>query len=343
MATTMEVNMYPEAYLELPMSKPVFPGDEEPNNPFGINLSISEKFIGEQFDYMQIDFSVSNSDPRLRAVDIYTQYSGCRSILVKHFPLFWPNGIIHKNMFPTWSNSSDRVLEEGSTGVKEITEYVDYNGATGLNAHSYRKVLSPEGTLTLGMLRGTEPDQNNELPWLNPETGINRILVKLSEHKVLETGNEPGDSIAISDHFNPMCEVSFELEDRHPIPCSVYMIDYYWIDNDGTYKKETIPGQLYNPDHLKAGEIISKTGSPGKKFMYSIRVVTAGNSNGLSWETLVVDNQWGNFEVGQFVIVCKIGSLSSPVKGEPEPEPVGWTIQYSSKLYWRRAVEFLRE
>jgi len=348
-AHSLEIQMQKITTFELPMQRPsemITVSKSVPLPSFNLSLeeitkngnsryadgSMNETFdADEEFDYLKITFTIGGDDPRIKAFDVYTQYSGIRTVLIKHTSKsIWPLGIMFYFFYPDWDDWQDRMLTVGQVVPTTMIEPADYVGASGLLAKSWTKEGSENGEITLGMCRGN--DSGAKTSFYGGPDDLGGLAADLGHTIEFDPGGM-GSGCALESH-NPICSYTYIWKDYHPIPFACYNIWTYINDDLGRgyfqfmLEPYGVAFATYQPEWLKAGIIVGITGSG--PYNYSVKCIRMSNNGVLSSDLMAVIGVFLHYEIGRWVILSKEGTDK-------------WHIIPSSGLYWEKAVEFLRE
>jgi len=138
-----EFQAMPMAYVQLPMTNSPSSTSESIPLP-NATISFEEIKIGDKFDRLEITIKI-DEDPRLKAVDVFTQYGGINFLLIKHAPRACSAGKNPMNFYafyPNWDNWEDRVLATERSDPDEMEIPVDYETVSGLFAVGMTKETS---------------------------------------------------------------------------------------------------------------------------------------------------------------------------------------------------------
>jgi hypothetical protein len=299
------------------------------------NKEIEERFNeNEEFDYLEIELTIGGDDPRIKLLDIYTQYAGMRTLLIKHSPKnVYPLGMAFYNYYDDWDDLPDRTLEVGEVPPTIFKSPASYAGATGFKAISSPLIGSENGEITVGMCRGNELNSEEKNFYGKPGE---KIILFLDLGHTLEFDPKNMKSGCAINSKNPLTSYTYIWRDYHPIPFSVYMVWGYVNDTLGRKTSNPLVHPygfcfaLYTTEWLKAGEIISRTGGgPSSLYNYVVRCVSGINGTTFLFENISVPGILMKYEIGRWVILSK-------TKGGP------WEIIPSSGYYWEQAVDYLR-
>lgn len=291
------------------------------------SLTLSEKWNEginfKKFKHLEIKFKVTQDDPRLKALNIYTQFCGIQTILIKHAPrTIFPGGMkFYEVEGDYWDNKEDRVLEEGSTEIETIIHPVDFVVASGLFAQSLIHKGSQNGTIKIGMVKGSE-DHTKTIAYDSKDFIV-----------IVPLGTQGSSSSGFAlDSNNPICKRTFIFTDFHPIPFAIYGVWGYFNDNLGGNFANVPVGlafAIYQPEHLRVGKIVKRIASFGGKspFAYTVRYPTSLHP--ISFDTLETEKHLLKYEIGRWVLVQK-------------DQENRWYIIPSSIHYWKDVVDFFR-
>jgi len=279
----------------------------------------------EELDYLEIKLTIGGDDPRIKAFDVYTQYSGVRTVLIKHAPpTIWPCGINFYKVFSDWDDTQDRILKVGEVRPTTISTPTEYSSATGLRAKSWPLEGSENGKITVGLCRGRGDSgennyygKSNDVPTLSLDLG----------HTLEYDPDNMGSGCVLESH-NPICSYTYIWEDSHPIPFASYNVWGYI--NDASYGNMSPFGlafACYQPQWLKAGRIVGRSGSG--PYDYSIRCIRI-EGNKISSDLVSVSGVLLRYEVGRWLLLSRKGSET-------------WHIIPTSQSYWENAVDWLRK
>ncbi len=138
-----EFQAMPMAYVQLPMTKSTSIKSKSIPLP-NATIEFEEIFIGVKFDRLEITVKI-DEDPRLKAVDIFTQYGGINFLAIKHAPRICsagPNPMNFYAFYPTWDDWTDRVLTAERPDSEELRIPVNYGAVSGLFAVGMTKETS---------------------------------------------------------------------------------------------------------------------------------------------------------------------------------------------------------
>jgi len=345
MSEEQEIQMMENTTFELPMQKLLDgPLPKSPPLPsFTLSLKeitrrggwrfadgrkeLQEQFnADEEFDHLEIKFTIGGDDPRIKAFDVYTQYSGINTVLIKHAPKnIWPCGIAFYAAVPDWDDQQDRILGVGEIRPTKLEGPASYARATGLKAKSWTKEVSENGELILGICRNSL----NSYGQIGEE---GRLVADLG-HTVEFDPINMNSGCALESH-NPICSYEYTWRDYHPIPYASYNIWAYINDTLGrswlsfpAFEPYGVAFATYQPEWLKAGVIIERTRA-NKVYSYSIKCIKA-NESGISSELVTITGVFMKYDIGRWVLLCK-GEKSS------------WNLIQTSGKYWLDAVDWLR-
>ena len=295
-----------------------------------VDISLEEIYTDgmteDRFKHLQITVKVSQDDPRLKALDIYTQYSGVHTLLIKHAPrTIDPGSKEFYRAFRLFDDQQDECLDSEDDQVNTYIWPTSYAVATGLEAESLIHEGEPEGEIKIGMVQGNETGKE-ENPY---NTGEYLTRVPLG------TVGSPDVTFAL-DSNNSLCEKTFIFTDPHPIPFASYCVWGYFNDTfDWTPPLNMAPiglaSQIYQPNHLLVGKIIKVEEESGfdPGYYYIIRYVTQIFPV-LLFNTLRTQKHLLEYPVGRWVLLQK----------DKERK---WYIVTSSSHYWKDAVDYFRK
>lgn len=340
MSEEQEIQMMKNTTFELPMERlsdgsvpkgppiPSFTLSLKEVTKYGTKISIGDRVnLNEEFDYLEIKLTIGGDDPRIKAFDIYTQYSGIQTILIKHAPKnIWPLGIRFYGGFPNWDSLKDRILTVGQVVPTKMSQPANYVSATGLRAKSWTLEGSKDGELTVGMYRGKSNEGGKTGSYFDLEAGH----LSLDLGHTLEFDPEDMTSGCALESHNPICSYEYTWKDYHPIPFASYNV-WARIDADlgqgGVQRPYGVAFIHYQPEWLKAGTIIGRSGSG--PFGYEIRCVRSDGKK-ITSELVTISGVLMKYEIGRWVLLSK-------------QEADTWHIIPTSQLYWENAVDYFRE
>lgn len=332
----IEIRMIPETIAELPMKRPGSGEDSDSDSSIG-TITLTEEFLSGPiivgsdgyaevskgpFEELKITVTISEDDPTFKAFDVYTQYSGICSVLIKHAPHWFSEPVrAAYYLTPTWDDMEDRKLDANEQYAKEIEYPANYIAAVMLRAHSRLMEGSDGGTMEIGMCKGSEYGFGGGYSGASSD---GKFVISLGDHMVYDpSGESAGSKFALESH-NPLSEVTFTFTDKHPIPFASYNLWGYF--DDATVRNPVfLDYNVYEPDYLRVGQIISRTGNG--PYSYGIKVVE--NLRGFSASITSVAGCLLKYEIGRWVLLAKVSSGI-------------WKIVPSSEHYWEDAVDYLR-
>lgn len=297
-----------------------------PKVSFSLRENWTESTQHKTFNYLEATLRIEQDDPRLRAIDIYTQYSGIHTLLIKHAPPIYPGGLAFYFFNGNWDDLKDREVDENEK-VKTLVYSVDYAVASGLFAYSSAYKTSPNSELKLGMVKGKE----------NPYSKDNHYSVR-NFSLFFPVGNKNSDSNKFAlDSKNPLCNRTFIFTDPHPIPFAIYNVWGYFNDDLGrgmANKPVLLAAEVYRPDHILVGKIVKKEarstlGTGGiSLWVYTIRYLTSMFP--VQVAEVTTKAHLLNYEIGRWVLAHKDNDGN-------------WYIVPSSIHYWKDVVDFYRK
>lgn len=343
MPEELELQMIPTTELELQISR-FASSNLDPNSipPVSCNLSLREVMkAGGKLDRLEIEISFDGDDPRLRGINIYTQYSGVCTLLITHGPRYiYPTSMAFYALYPGWDNEIDRVIDPGESVETEFEEPVNYSAAKGLYAHSFTIEGNEGGSIQVGMIRGKENDQS-ESSFYGGTGGTSVISVSLGQKVVsVETRST---TFAINSH-NPICERTYTFKDYHPIPIAIYNVWGFFNDQFGSNWEDPINHGIcladfvYQPENLKAGKIVSKSYT-GSHYIFEVKCYTQFYPE-VRFDSCTTGPELMNYEVGRWVLISR--TEKTPI-GSDNSVVGKWHIIPSSQHYWKDAVDYFRK
>ena len=283
----------------------------------------------EELDYLEIKFTIGGDDPRIKGFDVYTQYSGINTVLIKHTSKsMWPCGIVFYAFNPDWDKQQDRILEVGEIRPTKLIGPASYRRATGLMAKSWPLEGSENSQITIGMCRGKSDEGGSSDTYGKfGETGL--LSADLGHTLEFDLGNM-SSGCALESH-NPICTYEYTWKDYHPIPFASYNVWGRISDvSFGNLTPYCLAFAHYQTEWLKAGIIISRMPQVGVggPYTYEIRCVRI-NGEDISSELITITGVLMKYEIGRFVLLSKQGENT-------------WSIIPTSQLYWENAVDWIR-
>jgi len=295
---------------------------------------ITESFnANEKFDYLEITLTIGGDDPRLKAIDVYTQYAGINTLLIKHSCKFvYPAGMAFYRMYSEWDDLEDRKLEVQESVATVLRRPPGYIAASGLRAKSWPIEGSPNSEVVIGMCKGNE-SINDEEKYFYGKSDEDAILSVDLGHTLEFDPSNMASGCAINSN-NPLTSYTYIWRDYHPIPLSAYNVWGYINDDLGRGLSDPLQtpyflcAATYRPEWLKAGKIINRSGTG--PYNYIVRCITSFDGGRYNWENIFVTGILMKYNLGRWVLLSK--SRSGP-----------WNIIPSSSYYWMNAVDFLRD
>lgn len=335
---TVEYSMVPVTEVPVKLEKWKNPGDLKIGNFPDVSIALNENFIGEEgdpsykFENLEITVSVHDDDPRLKAIDIYTQFAGICTICIKHTPIVTTTIARLYSFFPRWNDTADRVQDIGETVPTTFVNPVNYLSAMSPRAHSKIHEENESGgtaRVEIGMARGNDDSYTG-----SGGSGSSKdvtISVPIGNKVEDGDGGTSNDLNFALECHNPLYEVTFVFKDTHPIPFSTYMVWCYFNDDfEGKLpigQPICLDYQIYSPDHLRVAKIISREAvDPG--YMYGVKYLSSVNPFAMS----TMDN------LGPFILKYEIGRWVLLSKKEGG----GWVILPTSSHYWEDIVDYIR-
>jgi len=346
MSEEQEIQIMKNTTLELPLEK--LSADPLPRSPALPSFTLSLKEVttggdwrfadgrtelqkqfndGEELDYLEIKFTIGGDDPRIKAFDVYTQYSGINTVLIKHAPAVWPCGTAFYKAIPDWDHQQDRILNVGEVRPTKLEGPASYRRATGLKAKSWPLEGSENGQITVGMCRGRSDEGGSSFN-LYGQFGEAAILSVDLGHTLEFDPSGMSSGCALESH-NPICSYEYTWRDSHPIPFASYNIwgrIHDW--SFGNLLPYHLVSAYYQPEWLKAGTIVSRS-EYHSVYSYTVRCVVISGDK-VSSQRITVTGVLMKYNAGRWVLLSKQGENT-------------WHIIPTSQLYWKNAVDYLRQ